>query len=660
MPTAGRDMTMDNLKGLMSFTGAASDVVSNYLEEQTQKDALKQIESFNKTGKATDDATVGGYRAAASLGIANWNQARNARDLEFAKTNPSDEQLRERAMDEDRQAMEYLSSNYEYLKSDPELLKAVSMNTIEQMPTLAKAREVARLEQEQVKRTTAFNERVLMSKGMTAEEFPSMIESMTSSLQIDQATAKASLIGTAIESGDVGLMELVSGTTLSGDKLPLGESNGKLRTALSEAKGRETRKKAGEIAEAKVALDSELSSGNMTEDEYYANADLLNERYNGQAYTPEQLYSNVMRNRDELSKGNLRANNISSMISNPSVNNTYGMKKAEMDDAAIAIYDDIVGDLLFDVPQAERTPDKITQIKAQAVKSSAELYAKNGLTNPLWDSGFTSVSTLSPMSAIYEDANGNQQVRPDVLETLNVWSILTPQQRAQYSGGKESTLLANYDLMTSTGSTPVEALMAVNEMMLNPKPVSNKEFLNAADGISEELFDRYFWEIGQSDISQSARDLLNDEIQRRLHVYGSANEATVSKVTEDLRLNSTQLSNGQVLLANPQVISQKLGVHQDRINGAFDVYSQGMSGVVGNLATAMGWDSKDFNLKLDNKTGTVYMVDPIGLPVPSSFKSLRDLGKEYYDEQDIKKAARYDTVPTGSFGNVFYTDPTKL
>lgn len=656
MPTNPRDTTMDNLKGLMSFAGATSNVISNHFEEKTQADALKQIESVQKTGKTTEDATAGGYRAAASLGIANWNQERNGRDVEFAKTNPTDEQLRERAMDEDRKAKEFLVGNYEYLKEDPELLKAVSMNTIEQMPNLAKIREVARLEGEQTKRVTALSERVLMSADMSPEQFPEMFKAITSELKIDQATAKAALVGTAIESGDLKLMELVAGSTLGDDQLPLGQSNGKLRQAVSQAKRQAIRMDAGRIAKDRETLTNNLIDGSLTEGEFIDQVKTMNEKYDGIFMSPEQAYSAITKGLDEQSKQFGQAEMVSNAISNPTVNNTVGMKKKDKDALALGIYDATLGDILFEVPEEERTPEVITKAKAQAVKTSAELYAAQGLTNPKWDAMFTSAATVSPMSILSEDAEGNEFVRPETLEALNAWSVLTPAQRAGYTGGANSTLLTNYDIMTKSGSTPVEALRAVNEIMMKPKPISNKEFRAAAETIIDDEFTHWF----STNISQSGSDYLSDELQRRLHVIGSASEAAQNYVKADLLANSTQLGNGQVILANAQNLGMKIGVHPERVNDALMNFQKAMLPDLERVASIRNEDVNDFNFALDKNGGTVYLVDSVGFPIAGTFKTLKEVGDDYFKSQSFKKSASYGTGEAASFGSVFYVGPSKL
>lgn len=655
-PTNPRDTTMENLKGLMSFAGAASNVISNHLEEKTQKDALKQIESVQKTGKTTEDATAGGYRAAASLGIANWNQERNGRDVEFAKTNPTDEQLRERAMDEDRKAKEFLVGNYEYLKEDPELLKLVSMNTIEQMPNLAKVREVARLEGEQTKRVTALSERVLMSADMSPTEFPQMFKTITTELKIDQATAKAALVGTAIESGDLKLMELVAGSTLGDDQLPLGQSNGKLRQAVSQARRQAIRMDAGRIAKDRDTLISEYQNGNLTEDEFIEQTRLGNEKYEGGFMSTEQAYSVITKATDEYAKRYGQAEMISNAISNPTINSTVGMDKKTKDALAIGISDTILGDILFDIPEDERTPEVITKAKAQAVKTSAELYAALGITNPKWDAMFTSAATISPMSILSKDEEGNEFIRPETLEALNAWSVLTPAQRAGYTGGANSTLLTNYAIMTESGSTPVEAIRAVNEVMMKPKPISNKEFRVAAEAIISDEFTHWF----STSLSQSGQDYLSDEIQRRLHVIGHASEAAQNSVKRDLLANSTQLGNGQVILASAQNLSLKLGVHQDRVNDALMNYQKVMMPELERVAGIKGEDVNNFNYALDKTGGIVYMVDEVSRPIAISFKTLKEVGDDYFKSQSFKKAAKYDTSEASSFGSVFYVGPSKL
>lgn len=655
-PTNPRDTTMENLKGLMSFAGAASNVISNHLEEKTQKDALKQIESVQKTGKTTEDATAGGYRAAASLGIANWNQERNGRDVEFAKTNPTDEQLRERAMDEDRKAKEFLVGNYEYLKEDPELLKLVSMNTIEQMPNLAKVREVARLEGEQTKRVTALSERILMSADMSPTEFPQMFKTITTELKIDQATAKAALVGTAIESGDLKLMELVAGSTLGDDQLPLGQSNGKLRQAVSQARRQAIRMDAGRIAKDRDTLISEYKNGNLTEDEFIEQTRLGNEKYDGGFMSTEQAYSVITKATDDYAKSYGQAEMISNAISNPTVNNTVGLDKKTKDALALGIYDATLGDILFEIPEDQRTPETIAKARIQAVKTSAELYSAQGLTNPKWDAMFTSAATTSPMSVISTDEEGKEYVRPETLEALNAWSVLTPAQRSSYTGGANSTLLTNYDILTKAGSTPVEALRAVNEIMMNPKPINNKEFRTAADSIIDDEFTHWF----STSISQSGTDFLSDELQRRLHVIGKTDEAAQNYVKADLKANSLQLGNGQVILANAADLSVKIGVHQGRVNDALMNYQKAMLPDLERVASIRGEDVNDFNYALDKTGGTVYLVDSVGFPIAGTFKTLKEVGDDYFKSQSFKKAAKYGTSEASSFGSVFYVGPSKL
>lgn len=656
MPTSPRDTTMDDLKGLMAFAGATSDVVSNYLEDKTQEDALKQIESVRKTGKTTEDATVGGYRAAASLGIANWNQERNQRDIEFAKTNPSDEQLRERAMEEDRKAKEFLVGNYEYLKEDPELLKAVSMNTIEQMPNLAKVRETARLEQEQTKRLTALNERILMSSGMSPEQFPEMFKTITSELKIDTETAKAALIGTAVESGDLKLLELVAGSKLDDEGLPLGQKNGKLRQALQQAKSKAIRMDAGRIAKDRETLITQFKTGELTESEWMDQIKMMNEKYNGEFMSPEQAFSVMVKAGDEYSSAQRLQTMVDNAIANPTVNNTVGLRKEDKDALALSIYDTTLGDILFEIPEDQRTPEAITKAKAQAVKTSAELYAAQGLVNPKWDAMFTSAATVSPLSVISEQ-DGQEFIRPETLEALNAWSVLTPAQRAAYTGGANSTLLTNYDILTKAGSTPVEAMRAVNEIMMNPKPVQNKAFSDAAGTVIDDLFKPWF---GRN-ISDSGEQYLSDEVQRRLHVIGRADEAAINYVKADIEANSTQLNNGQVILASTQDLGLKLGVHVDRVNDALVNFQKAMLPDLERIASVRGEDVNDFNFALDKNGGTVYLVDSVGFPIAGTFKSLKQIGDDYYQSQAIKRARTYETSESSGFGStIFYSSPTKL
>lgn len=657
MPTNPRDTTMEDLKGLMAFAGATTNVVSNYLEENTQRDALKQIESIQKTGKATEGATKGGYRAAAALGITNWNQSRNERDLAFAKTNPTDEQLRERAMDEDRAAKEFLVSNYEYLKEDPELLKMVSMNTIENMPVLAKTREVARLEQEQTKRLTSLAERIQLSGDADPEGFSEMFKAVTSELKLDQASAKAVLVGTAIESGDIRLMELAANTKMEGSELTLGQTNGKLRETLRQEQRRAALNDAGRIAAEKDDLISRRSSGELTDEEFFDNIKSLNEKYDGRFMSVEQAYSELSKASEAYADQYRKEQGVTNAISNPTVNNTIGMKQKDKEALAISIYDEILSNELWDVPQEERTPEFMAKVKAQSVAKAAEVYAANGgLKNPMFEAMFTSASKVSPMSAIMTDDQGNEYVNPETLESLNAWSALTPIQRGDYADSQSSTLLANYDILTKAGSTPVEALKAVNEIMKRPKFVS-KELQEAAYSITDDLFKPWF---GRN-ISDSNADFINNEIQRQLLAVDGASASSVEYVKRQIEGNSTQITGGYVVLANPNMLSQKMGIHVDRVNDAIVNYRDTLKDLLESRAVPNGEDIKDYNFAIDRNRGAMYMVNSVGQPVSGTFKTLEQLGKEYSDAQDIKKAERYKgTSGDNGFGNIFYTSPTKL
>ena len=78
------------------------------------------------------------------------------------------------------------------------------------------------------------------------------------------------------------------------------------------------------------------------------------------------------------------------------------------------------------------------------------------------------------------------------------------------------------------------------------------------------------------------------------------------------------------------------------------------------VASIRGEDVNDFNYALDKNGGTVYLVDSVGFPIAGTFKTLKEVGDDYFKAQSLKKSASYGTGEATSFGSVFYVGPSKL
>lgn len=299
--------TPENILGaLVEAAGHVGTAAGTYMQQKVDEDKTVQAMRFYEGMAPSDEATTAGYRTHAVLAMSNKVLESTAKlKNEAATFTGTDEEWQKRVRDAQTSDHNSLLEKYPSLKNDPLAGKAIVSMYGEQVPSIAATRISSKLAQEHEARLNTFRDHIRVRvDGLKPEEAHTLLAGVMDSsdtLQLTKQEREKELSALAIEKADAGDLSILEFTKkyTGGQKTSLWERSHALQKAEENGKKVYWMKRQDEIALKKTNLQERLDKGELTRDEFFTEAQALNNEVSLLAYTDDSMIAAARKNAKE-------------------------------------------------------------------------------------------------------------------------------------------------------------------------------------------------------------------------------------------------------------------------------------------------------------------------------------------------------------------------
>ena len=289
--------TPENILGaLAEAAGHIGTAAGTYMQQKVDEDKTVQAMRFYEGMAPSDDTTTAGYRTHAVLAMSNKVLDSTAiLKKEAASFTGTDEEWQGRVRAAQTADHNAIMEKYPSLKHDPLASKSIVAMYGEQVPSIAATRISAKLAQEHEQRLNTFRDHIRVRvDGLKPEEADKVLMGVmddSDTLQLTKGEREKELSSLAIERAEGGDLSMIEFTKRynGGQKTSLWERSHAIQRAEESGKKVYWMKRQDEIATKKVALQERLNKGELTRDEFFAQAQGLNSEMAGLAYTDDSM-----------------------------------------------------------------------------------------------------------------------------------------------------------------------------------------------------------------------------------------------------------------------------------------------------------------------------------------------------------------------------------
>ena len=607
------------------------------LDAAIASDTVRQKARAARGQLPSEDATVGGYRAAAEVNLAIEASKSQAYLEDMANKDISDEDWERELVGQTTAIREQVFSKYPNINEEDRsaLLQRLDATDTQLIPKLTGMREASRLKREQKSRV---DDSIALFSTMTEaspENLQAALESLNTHLKLGNSSSEEVAVRAALGSTDVDFMRKVANLK-SSRGIPLGVKNPELETLIKKTHNQNLRLDAGTLALEKDTLINKLADGELTEEGFASYIKDRNEQTSGSFATTENATTMLNRARKMIAEREKADRLATEVVLDES--NLRSLTKGMRETVMTQMYDNAIKDATalelrrvgLDDP-AQLGDESNGIIKNSAIKNVSSEFAKQGYTYQPWVSEFKELASLDPEKVILPDSSGEAYVRPDVQEKLNTFLSIPPAQRFDYTSGKDSVMMNSYASMVQAGLPQDIALRESLTRAKMPVPPLDKEKLEASESIVDSLYRHYF----SPDIPKGQQEAMQDYVGAML-----SHGMSTQDITQSLTDNSFQLENGSVITANPHVVAKMMGVYDvSQMSAAFDQFiERGFSSSVQRRMNVLGLSKKDIYWELDKTTSQVVAKGTSGLPITGLAFDLFEIGANY-DPTKVKPKA---------------------
>ena len=620
-----RDVYSD-LKGLLSFAGAAADTATQFMNQKVEEDAMEQAYRTYQEKLPSEDATVGGYRAAATLGIKLESVKREARLAQLAATNPSEEDWKAALLNEAETSRQMLALKYPHLKDDPELQKVTAMDSIDAIPKLTSMREVARLKIEQQSRLEDFGEASILAARDPNVDFDAQIKNMALQLKLSPEQAKNALVDTAINSGDLNLIERVASMKVGDSKLTLADKDVRIAKALTNAKAQSARDNSAQVAADVVKVNEQLASGEMSPRQYIDYVDLKNQETGGAFMSQAQVESTLSSIAQQKGLENFTTQNANNVLTGAA--NLGNLANKDQQAIANSVLQIAISDEFKKLTEDQKgTIEGQTLARQRGVAVAAQKLHDSGVVSERLKQSIQSASGMDVDSVIMKGEDGREFINPEVQAMLNDYRSIPSHLRSMYVKGEHRKLIDGYSQFVDRGLEPAQALRQA-QLGSVKVPMSGEAFL-AADQVIEDVFRP--WD--GINLSESNEGYWQREIQQyQSEQFNPSGEEDQAAAVRHFKENTTRLS-GNYIKGSPKYLLKSMGFdHQDEgtIQSAMYHHMEVNRASIERAIQVYGkFDYQDTIIDVNLDTGRVLLLTPNMMPIRASSASLADIGQGY-------------------------------
>lgn len=294
------------LATLVEAAGHVGTAAGTYMQQKVDEDKTVQAMRFYEGMAPSDEATTAGYRTHAILGMSNKVLDSTARlKNEAATFTGTDQEWEQKVRDTQTADHNSLLEQYPHLNNDPLANKAIVTMYGEQVPTIAAARISAKLNQEHQARLTTFRDHIRVRvDGLSTDEAHSVLSGVmddTDTLQLTKGEREKELVALAVEKSEAGDLSIINFTKqyTGGAKTSLFDRSHALQKAEVSGNKVYWLQHQDKIAADKQWLQDKLDNGEITKDQFFGAASIMNQQYSNLAYTDDSMLSAVKSSKKE-------------------------------------------------------------------------------------------------------------------------------------------------------------------------------------------------------------------------------------------------------------------------------------------------------------------------------------------------------------------------
>jgi len=627
----GPDVGTEIVNSLVSFAGVAGTV---YMQETSKKlEADKIIQSARATQglTPTDDATVAGYRAHATVNLKNQSLASQARLNDFAAQRHTDDEWEAAIQAEYKTIDDNMMAEYPNYERDIEMQKLSAVALREVVPRATIQREANKLEFEVQDRISVATDSLINGAKSGQIDLPAT-EAALGALKLTESQKDKVLIDAAINSNDPNLMAMTK-EYKGVRKTSLYERTGSLQALERRQVDTALSANAIDLAVEVRGLEEGMIAGEMTEEEFTTRVKSRNKELNGKFMTRSQ-YTSVLNKVDKQKAANFRQRKIIADVADPTKVDMGGYKKQEVQGALNAVFENEI--TRIEEGAADLDPAEGEQVKANGRKAAiarvGDMAVKSGEVLDVWVGELNNFANMNVPANILEMPVGEfkvDQLPPmaqKAIEKLDSLSVTAGAKFIEALGSREGKVIRHFQNLRDMGTPLPQALAQAQRDAKNPTPRNAKVMQKAIKSVRS---DQEFW-WWKPDFKDNQEAYLEGEIYKKLDLDPMVDsERNINVVNEWLK-NEWTVAGGLRLKGSPQNLQKSTGIHVDKLRGSFDAALFAEKGrILPQLSGGLG--IKDVFPVTDVKRGTFRFTTNSGawLGPPRPLADLRKIANKH-------------------------------
>lgn len=639
------------LNDLVSAAGNMMQIGTDIMNQAVENDKVRQMDRALTGLMPSEDATVGGTRAHMLVNLQNDVLAQTAQLQQDAKTFQGTDEEWEQHLVNSRNAVQgRLWSQYPELQSDKESMKVVTNAFLEQQPKVFGARQAAKIDQQIAQRTNDMRSRIISAtQGQSGAELGATLQALQQeavTMGLTKPEYESLVSDIAQNSAAIGDGSLVDGTKYLKDAngVSLYQRDGKLMTSEIQANRTYTALNQVDLFKKKDAAIKAYESGQIGRDEMLQIAQNHNEASGGTAWSDGELTSLF----NNVAKEHAKTAKMEDLMNRGTGASPLGLQDVSKKDRDT--YAESLTGIYQGLAEKEIKAKGLTGEDAERVRGLYEQarYAKLGeqlIEDPNIKQRWDALMKIAPENL--KDVKSE----PEALQTIMRARDSIPEaSRRAVMGDDAYAFVANYDLARQQGFESGQAIdFAQRASRSTSLPAGTlKELTSDVEGVVSEVAGGS-WMTRGDNMSDMGKDLMMqdaDSIARAMKVAGNNNDTIKRHLTEYLKGQYTQLSEGfftQGVLVKGDVrgMADKVGVNSGDLPLAMRQYINNHKEQL--LDASGGMTEKDLYYDVDMKRGMFTIRagsgrTPLTPAMPISEIKGQELLKQSYEEAKKTRA----------------------
>ena len=556
---------------LVNFAGIAGGEYVKQTNKKLETDRIIQSARATQGLAPTNESTVAGYRAHATVNLKSQALGSQARLNEFAGQRHTDDEWEAAIQEEYKTIDANMLETYPNYEGDLELQKLSAVALREVVPKVTIQREANKLEFEIQDRISAATD-ALINGGKAGELTLDATEQMLGALKLTESQMDKVIVDAALNSSDPNILAMTK-EYKGARKTSLFERTGQLQQLERKMFDKEVSSNAIDLAVEIRGMESALIDGSMTEVQFTDRAKARNKDLNGKFMSRAQ-YNSAFTRRDKVLAGEFRQRKIIKAVADPTVVDMGGFKKQEVQGALTAVFENELTRVDDSTTGMDPTDAETTKLNGRhaAIARVGDMAVKSGEVLDSWVGEMNNLANMNvPASILEMDV---KEFKIEQLPTMAQNAIekldsLSPTANAKFVealGAREGKVIRHFQNLRDMGTPLPQALAQAQRDAKNPTPRNAKVMRKAIAAVRS---DQEFW-WWKPDFKDNQEAYLENEIYKKLDLDPMPDSDRNMKVVNDWLQKEWTVAGGLRLKGSPSALQKSTGINVDKLKGAFD------------------------------------------------------------------------------------------